>query len=273
MLDLVSGGRVSSARGETASGAELGGFGVDRATKREQWAEALDVVTRMIVEEPFAGRRRPLRLDADAQRRAQADAEAPPAAVGRVLAARDDPAWPPRRGIGALSFSFVEPEEAKEWVDEYYEIIASERCVPAGLRGQPERRGRAADDVPRRRGRRRSSAASTAPTSSATRWRTTTLFGDHRPGRTNIWEEFLARRDEVGFAREIVNADDEPLGVKILQQGLGSLRGAIGTPDQVRDLVARYEAAGVDQVIFVSPGGPQPPRAHLRVAGAVRRAR
>src|SRR2546423_15229321 len=37
------------------------------------------------------------------------------------------------KGIGALSFSFVEPEEAKEWVDEYHEIVASERCVPAGF--------------------------------------------------------------------------------------------------------------------------------------------
>ena len=44
--------------------------------------------------------------------------------------------------------------------------------------------------------------------------------------------------------------------MKILQQGLGSLRGAIGTPDQVIDLVERYRAAGVDQVIFVQQAGP-----------------
>src|SRR5204863_9608876 len=55
MLDLVSDGRVEFGTGETSSGAELAGFGVDRETKREQWHEALDVVTRMMVEEPFAG--------------------------------------------------------------------------------------------------------------------------------------------------------------------------------------------------------------------------
>ena len=54
-LDLVSRGRVEFGSGETSSGAELGGFGVDRETKRQQWDEALDVVTRMFVEEPFAG--------------------------------------------------------------------------------------------------------------------------------------------------------------------------------------------------------------------------
>src|SRR3954452_24911773 len=55
MLDLVSGGRVEFGTGETSSGAELEGFGVERDSKREQWAEMLDVVTRMMVEEPFAG--------------------------------------------------------------------------------------------------------------------------------------------------------------------------------------------------------------------------
>jgi putative sterol carrier protein len=82
------------------------------------------------------------------------------------------------------------------------------------------------------------------------------VFGDHRPGITNVWEEFQAKRADYGFAREIINADDGPLGVKILQQGLGSLRGAIGTPDQVVGLVQRYVDAGVDQVIFVSQAGP-----------------
>src|SRR5205809_4868552 len=44
MLDLVSGGRVEFGTGETSSGAELAGFGVDRETKREQWHEALDAI-------------------------------------------------------------------------------------------------------------------------------------------------------------------------------------------------------------------------------------
>src|SRR5215216_6592736 len=54
-LDLISGGRVEFGTGEGSSQLELGGFGVERRTKREQWEEALDAVTRMLVEEPFAG--------------------------------------------------------------------------------------------------------------------------------------------------------------------------------------------------------------------------
>src|SRR2546423_14067639 len=81
------------------------------------------------------------------------------------------------------------------------------------------------------------------------------VFGEHRPGRTNIWEDFERRRDEIGFARSIIRAEAGQLGVKILQEGFGSLRGAVGTPDQVRDLVRRYEASGVDQMIFVMQAG------------------
>ena len=36
-LDLVSGGRVEFGTGETSSQTELGGFGVPREAKREQW--------------------------------------------------------------------------------------------------------------------------------------------------------------------------------------------------------------------------------------------
>jgi hypothetical protein len=81
------------------------------------------------------------------------------------------------------------------------------------------------------------------------------VFGDHRPGATSIWDDFQARREEVGFARSIINADQAPLGVRVLQEGLGSLRGAIGTPEQLRDLVARYERAGVDELVFVLQAG------------------
>src|SRR5207302_773166 len=47
MLDLVSGGRVDLGTGETSSQSELGGFGVPREQKHEQWVESLDVVARM----------------------------------------------------------------------------------------------------------------------------------------------------------------------------------------------------------------------------------
>jgi alkanesulfonate monooxygenase SsuD/methylene tetrahydromethanopterin reductase-like flavin-dependent oxidoreductase (luciferase family)/putative sterol carrier protein len=252
-LDLISGGRLELGTGEASSQAELGGFGVEREQKRAQWEECLDALARMFVEEPFAGlegrfvRMPPRNVMPKPKQRPH-----PPLWV--ACSRRDTILMAARKGLGALSFSFVEPEAAKEWVDEYYALIASEECVPGGfsvnanfavvlpMMLHPE------EAVAIERG---IDGAHFFGYSLAHYY----VFGDHRPGVTNVWEEFLANRDERGFARSIVTPDDAPLGVKLLQEGLGSLRGAIGTPEQVHDLCARYEAAGVDQVIFVLQAG------------------
>ena len=81
-------------------------------------------------------------------------------------------------------------------------------------------------------------------------------MGRHQPGRTSVWEEFQANRAERGFARDVITAEAAPLAIKIMEHGLGSLRGAIGTPAQVSDLVSRYEGVGVDQIVFVLQAGP-----------------
>jgi hypothetical protein len=81
------------------------------------------------------------------------------------------------------------------------------------------------------------------------------IFGTHQPGVTNVWEEFLEKRDLFGYNRDIAAQTEQPLGAQLFEQGLGSLRGAVGTPDQIRDLVRHYETVGVDQLIFVSQAG------------------
>ncbi len=98
------------------------------------------------------------------------------------------------------------------------------------------------------------SAASTARISSVTRWGITTV-GTHLVGGTDLWQSFGQDRSARGFAREIVAADAAPLAVRLLQAEVGSLRGAIGTPTQVTELIARYQAAGVDQLMFVLQSG------------------
>src|SRR5215212_6892510 len=252
-LDLISGGRVELGTGEASSQAELGGFGVQRDEKREQWEEALDAVARMFVEEPFAGadgryvRMPPRNVVPKPRQRPH-----PPLWV--ACSRRETIRMAARRGIGALSFSFVEPEEAGAWVREYEEIIASERCIPAGFAVNP----RVAVTVPMHVHRDEATAIERAIDGAhffGYALGHYYVFGEHRPGRTNLWEEFQARRDDVGFARGAIEAAGDALGIKVLEQGLGSLRGAIGTPDQVRDLLRRYEQAGVDQVMFVMQAG------------------
>ena len=84
------------------------------------------------------------------------------------------------------------------------------------------------------------------------------VFGRHQPARTSVWDEFQARRAEHGFDPEAVQAaaeNSDRLGAKVVEQGVGGLRGAVGTPDQIREYLRRYEECGVDQVIFCFQAG------------------
>jgi hypothetical protein len=160
-----------------------------------------------------------------------------------------------RKGMGALSFSFVEPEDAGKWVREYYDLIGSEECVPAGFAVHPT----VAVVLPMMCHKDEQTAIDRGIDGAHFFGYSLAHYygmGEHQPGVTNIWEDFQQHRDSRGFAREIVTADDAPLGVKLMEHGLGSLRGAIGTPEQVSELVRRYEAVGVDQIVFVLQAGP-----------------
>src|SRR5437588_1801954 len=243
-LDLISGGRVEFGTGESSSQMELGGFGVDRELKHPQWEESLDVVTRMLVETPFAGHQGQF-LSLPPRNVVPKPKQRPHPPLWMACSRRESILLAARKGIGALSFSFVEPEQAKQWVDDYYRIIASDECVAAGFAVNPnvavvlpfmchEDEATAID--------RGIDGAHFFGYSLAHYY----VFGEHRPGITNLWDHFNRDRTDRGFAREIVSADQGPLAVRLLQQGLGSLRGAIGTPRQVADLLQRYQAAGVD---------------------------
>ena len=252
-LDLISDGRVEFGTGEAGSEAELGGFGVDRAKKRDMWTEAIDVVTRMFVEEPFAGHE------------GEAINVPPRNVVPKPLQKPHPPLWvacsrretihlAAQKGIGALSFSFVEASEARLWVEDYYRTLESEECIPAGFAVNP-------------------SIACVLPFMCHEDEETAIergldgchffgyslahyyVFGNHKPGVTDVWEDFLKNRDQFGFSRPVAAQTGQVLGAQLIEQGLGALRGSIGTPDQIRELIRRYEEAGVDQLIFVSQAG------------------
>jgi alkanesulfonate monooxygenase SsuD/methylene tetrahydromethanopterin reductase-like flavin-dependent oxidoreductase (luciferase family) len=253
-LDLISDGRLEFGTGESSSEAELGGFLVDRAQKRAMWEDAIDAIARMFVEEPFAGwdseffRMPPRNVVPKPLQRPH-----PPMWV--ACSRRETIQFAARNGIGALSFSFVEPEDAGRWVGEYYELLDSEECVPAGFAVNPN----VAVVLPMMLHEDEATAIERGIDGAHFFGYSLAHYygmGTHQPGRTSVWDEFLENRDATGFARQLVRPDEAPLAVKIMQEGLGSLRGAIGTPDQVTDLLKRYEAVGVDQVIFVLQAGP-----------------
>jgi alkanesulfonate monooxygenase SsuD/methylene tetrahydromethanopterin reductase-like flavin-dependent oxidoreductase (luciferase family) len=158
------------------------------------------------------------------------------------------------KGIGALTFSFIEPAEAKLWVDDYYATIASDDCVPGGFAVNPN----IAVVLPLMCHEDEATAIDRGIDGSHFFGYSLAhyyIFGDHQPAKTDIWQEFQAKRADWGFDRDIASQTGQPLGAQIFQRGLGSLRGAVGTPDQIRELLRGYVEAGIDQVIFVSQAG------------------
>jgi alkanesulfonate monooxygenase SsuD/methylene tetrahydromethanopterin reductase-like flavin-dependent oxidoreductase (luciferase family) len=252
-LDLLSDGRVEFGTGESSSEMELGGFGIPREEKREQWDEALDAITRMFVEEPFAGwEGRHLRMP-------------PRHVVPRPLQKPHPPLWvacsrretihlAAQKGIGALSFSFIEADEARHWVSDYYKTLASEECVPAGFAVNPN----LAVVLPMLCHQSEEEAIERGLDGchffgySLAHYY---VFGNHAPGATDVWKEFQERRSLFGFDRKIAAQTGGPLGAQLMERGLGALRGAIGTPEQIRALLRAYAEVGVDQVIFTSQAG------------------
>ncbi len=230
-LDLVSNGRVDFGTGESASLAELEGFGINVEEKREQWLEALEQTANMMVMEPYPGYTGKY-FSMPCRNVLPKPVQKPHPPLWVACSNRDTIHLAARLGLGALTFAFIDPEEAVKWVSEYREIIKTE-CVPIGHSVNP--------NIAMVTG------FSCHPDEAEARRRGEDgfrffgyglghhyIFGAHKPGRTNIWERFEQARPLLPEA--------------------GSSRG-IGTPQQLREHLRSFEEPGVDQVIFIQQGG------------------
>jgi len=254
-LDILSGGRVEFGSGEGSSAAELDGFGIDQQQKRGMWEEGLRVALRCLAETPFTGF-------------AGEHVSMPPRnVVPKPLQKPHPPVWiactrretihlAAQLGIGALSFAFFDPEEARAWVEDYYTTLATEgvpigdavnanlACVTGFMCHQ--------DGV---EAVRRGAEGSNFLGYSLGHYY---VFGRHRPGGTDVWSDYQERRAAAGYdpaAVAIAAANPGRLGARAVEAGTSGLRGAVGTPAQVREYFRRYEEMGVDLLILSSAAG------------------
>ncbi len=252
-LDLVSDGRAELGTGETSSEAELGGFGIERSDKRDQWAEALDAVTRLMVEQPFAGYEGRF-VQMPTRNVVPKPLQRPHPPLWVACSRRETIHLAATKGIGALSFSFVESAEARHWVDDYYATIASTECVPGGFSVNAN----VACVLPLMVHHDEATAIERGLDGAHFFGYSLGhyyVYGDHEPGVTDVWAEFEANRSSYGFDRLAAAQTGGTIAAQMSKGGVAGLRGAIGTPAQVRDLIRGYVDAGVDQLIFVSQAG------------------
>ncbi len=231
MLDLVSGGRVELGIGESATRMELRGFNISAREKRAMSLEAAEQIANMMAMDPYPGFKGQY-FEMPCRNVLPKPVQKPHPPMWMACTNRATIETAARNGLGALAFSFVDPDEAQRWADTYYSIISSEDCVPIGhsvnaniamvapfsLHHDPDK---AVENGIH--GFRFFNYAMRA-----------LVEKDHLPGRTTLWRDYWAQASDRGLSRPAPG---------------------IGTPEQFGDLVRAYEASGVDQVIFLQQGG------------------
>jgi len=229
-LDLVSSGRVEFGTGESASRLELEGYGIDPAEKKAMWRETTEQVCNMLVMDPYPGYQGKY-FSMPCRNLVPKPVQKPHPPLWVACSNRNTILEAARLGIGALTFAFIDQNEARQWVHDYYETFKRE-CVPIGHAVNPNIAIVAGFSV--------------HPEQAEAERRGTDgfkffgfalghhyVYGEQRPGRTSIWENF----------EKFKNLFPGPEGR------------AIGTPAVVRSYLQSMTETGVDQIVFIQQAG------------------
>ena len=233
-LDLVSNGRVEWGTGESASRAELEGFGITPAERREMWRETTEQVANMLAMDPYPGYQGKY-FAMPVRNVVPKPVQKPHPPLWVACSNRETIHLAAQLGMGALTFAFIDPAEAAHWIADYYDTFKRE-CVPIGHTVNPNVAmvtGFSCHADAAEAGRRGTDGFRFFQFALGHHY----SFGKHTPGRTDIWKKFVAVRDQLGL------------------EVLGGGTGCIGTPAQLTASLRQFETNGVDQTIFIQQGG------------------
>jgi alkanesulfonate monooxygenase SsuD/methylene tetrahydromethanopterin reductase-like flavin-dependent oxidoreductase (luciferase family) len=238
-LDIISNGRVDFGIGEGATRLELGGFAIKAKEKRAMALEAAEQIANMMALEPYPGFEGKY-FSMPCRNILPKPVQKPHPPMWMACTNRDTIKVAASIGVGALAFSFLNPEEARHWAEIYYGIIKSDACVPIGRSVNANIAMVSSFSIHRdraeaiRRGHEGFEFFSFAMSALVTR--------DTVPGRTDLWGEYLKKRG---------NRTEEI----IANTSVGPQSSGIGTPEDMRSHLAGFQDAGVDQVIFLQQAG------------------
>ena len=239
-LDIISHGRVEFGIGEGATRLELGGFKIPAREKRAMALEAGEQIANMMAMDPYPGYEG-ASFSFPCRNVLPKPSQKPHPPMWMACTNRDTIKVAASRGLGALAFSFVNPEEAQNWAQIYYDIIKSDQCVPLGhtvnanlamvsnFSVHPDR------DEAIRRGQEGFEFFGYAVNA--------LVAHDVYPGRSQLFADFQASR---------ARSDEEIMAAR---RGAERNANGIGTPDDIREHIRAFQAAGVDQVIFLQQAG------------------
>jgi alkanesulfonate monooxygenase SsuD/methylene tetrahydromethanopterin reductase-like flavin-dependent oxidoreductase (luciferase family) len=238
-LDIISNGRVDFGIGEGATRLELGGFGIKAKEKRAMALEAAEQIANMMALEPYPGFEGKY-FSMPCRNVLPKPVQKPHPPIWMACTNRDTIKVAASIGVGALAFSFLNPDEARHWAEIYYGIIRSEQCVPIGRSVNANIAMVSSFSIHRdraeaiRRGHEGFEFFSYAMNALVAR--------DTVPGRTDMWGDYLKKRG---------NRTEEI----IANTAMGPQSSGIGTPEDMRSHLTGFQDAGVDQVIFLQQAG------------------
>ena len=239
-LDIISDGRVEFGIGEGATRLELGGFKIPAREKRAMALEAAEQIANMMVLEPYPGFEGKY-FSMPCRNVVPKPVQHPHPPMWMACTNRDTIKIAAQNGVGALAFSFLDPEQARLWSDIYYGIIKSEECVPIGHAVNANIAMVSSFSVHRdraeaiRRGLEGFEFFGYAINA--------LVAHDTFPGRSTLWRDFM--RDRGNRTEEVIAAIES----------VGGYSSGIGAPDDMRAHLAAFQDNGVDQVIFLQQAG------------------
>ncbi|MEK9904925.1 MAG: LLM class flavin-dependent oxidoreductase [Rhodospirillales bacterium] len=231
-LDHLSNGRAEWGTGESATLIEMEGFNIPPDEKGDMWREGAEQAANMMAMTPYPGFEGKY-FSMPTRNVIPKPMQKPHPPMWLACSRRDSILRAARLGMGALIFGFVEPEQAQAWIKEYYDTIKSEECKPLGWTVNPNIAAVSGFSL------HKDEEEAVSRGLAGFRYFGYSLayftnFGAHKPGVSNLGAQF----------DEVFNKLEDNAG-----------RGGIGTPDQVRAHLKRYEDVGLDQMIFVQQVG------------------
>jgi len=224
MLDLLSNGRVDFGIGEGATRLELHGYGVPAKEKRAMSFEAAEQIANMMVMDPYPGFEGEY-FSMPCRNVVPTPVQKPHPPLWVACSNRETIKLAAKLGIGALTFSFVDPDQASGWVNDYYRILETE-CTPIGHAINP--------NIAMVTG------LSLHPDAAEAKRRGLDgfqffgyglghhyIFGTHKPGRTDIWANYVAARDTIEDNSERSGLDTTNPCERCLQKGWSCGRKAL----------------------------------------------
>lgn len=243
-LDVISDGRVDFGIGEGATRLELHGFNIPAKEKRAWSIEAAGAIADMMAMTPYPGFEG-ASFSMPARNVIPKPVQKPHPPMWMACTNRDTIRVAASLGLGALAFSFVNPQEARTWSKIYYDTIKSEACVPLGHSVNANIAMVSAfsihDDPAEavRRGHEGFEFFGYAVNALVAR--------DATPGYPKLWKDFKALQGdrqealiEAATRRGAIGDEHAP---------------GIGTPEDLARHIREFEACGVDQIIFLQQAG------------------